>query len=119
MSAIKKSYDTNDFYRIGRQNLVHLGICHGPKKLGGLAAEEGSGMLDLGIILTTGDAAKELQVSSDFVRKLAREGRLPALMTRSGQRLFCLDDIEALVRQRAAKQDKRQRRQAGVGAVGR
>ena len=62
-------------------------------------------MRNLGEILTTGDAAKELRVSTDFVRQLARAGRLPALMTRSGQWLFRLQDVEDLMRQRAAKQE--------------
>jgi excisionase family DNA binding protein len=75
---------------------------------------EGPGMLDGGEILTTGDVAKVLQVSADLVRQLAREGRLPALKTRSGQRLFWLSDVEALVDQRAAKREERQRLEAGV-----
>jgi excisionase family DNA binding protein len=45
-------------------------------------------------ILTTSDAAKELKRSPDRVRDYARDGRLPAFRTRSGQRLFRADDVE-------------------------
>jgi excisionase family DNA binding protein len=62
-------------------------------------------MRDLGEILTTADVAKELQVSTDLVRQLARAGRLPALTTRSGQRIYFLADVEALVKVRSAKQE--------------
>jgi excisionase family DNA binding protein len=60
---------------------------------------------DLGELLTTADVAKELQVSTDLVRQLARAGRLPALTTRSGQRIYRLADVEALVKVRSAKQE--------------
>jgi excisionase family DNA binding protein len=58
-----------------------------------------------GELLTTSDAARVLQVSADLVRQLARAGRLPALITRSGQRLFWEKDVENLVRVRAAKHE--------------
>jgi excisionase family DNA binding protein len=47
-------------------------------------------------ILTTSDAARELKRSPDRVRDYARNGKLPALRTRSGQRLFKADDVERL-----------------------
>jgi excisionase family DNA binding protein len=53
--------------------------------------------------LTTGDAARVLGVSADFIRQLTRDGRLPAQRTRSGQRLFTAADVEQLAKERAAK----------------
>jgi excisionase family DNA binding protein len=53
--------------------------------------------------LTTGDVARILDVSPDFVRQLTRDGRLPAQKTRSGQRLFMAADVEQLAQERAAK----------------
>jgi excisionase family DNA binding protein len=60
-------------------------------------------MVDLGELLATNDVAKELQVSTDLVRQLERQGRLPALKTRSGQRLFFVEDVERLAQARDAK----------------
>jgi hypothetical protein len=39
------------------------------------------------------------------VRELERQGRLPALKTRSGQRLFMAADVEVFAQQWADKQD--------------
>ena len=47
-------------------------------------------------LLTTADAARLLTRSVDRVRGYEREGRLPALRTLSGVRLFQLHDVEKL-----------------------
>ena len=44
-------------------------------------------------ILTTDDSARRLNLSADRVRQLEREGKLPALKTRNGQRLFKASDV--------------------------
>jgi excisionase family DNA binding protein len=59
-------------------------------------------------LLMTGDVARRLGVSSDAVRRWAKQGRLPAIRTmagaRSGFRLFRLRDVEsfAVARERRA-----------------
>lgn len=50
-------------------------------------------------LLTTADAARMLNRSVDRVRDYEREGKLPAQKTRSGQRLFRIDDVERLADQ--------------------
>jgi excisionase family DNA binding protein len=52
-------------------------------------------------LLSTRDAGKLLNISSDGVRYLERRGKLPAQFLRSGQRLFRLADVEKLARARA------------------
>lgn len=47
-------------------------------------------------LLSTGDAATLLQRSVDAVRMYERCGRLPALRTQGGLRLFRLSDVEKL-----------------------
>jgi excisionase family DNA binding protein len=56
-------------------------------------------------LLTTRDVSKLLDISTEWVRALERQGRLPALKTRSGQRLFMAADVEAFAQQRADKQE--------------
>lgn len=51
--------------------------------------------------LGTGDAARLLDLSADRVRSLEREGRLPAVRTPAGVRLFRRVDVEALAARRA------------------
>jgi excisionase family DNA binding protein len=51
-------------------------------------------------ILTTGAAAKILDVSSERVRQLHRAGELPAIRTSSGMRLFTASAVEAFRRSR-------------------
>jgi DNA-binding transcriptional MerR regulator len=46
--------------------------------------------------LTTGDAAKELNVSAERVRQLEREGVQRAVKTKSGMRIFSASEVEAL-----------------------
>ncbi len=53
-------------------------------------------------ILTTGDAAKRLDVSGEYLRRLVREGRLSATKTTSGQHLFEEGEIERLRLEREA-----------------
>lgn len=59
-------------------------------------------------ILTTGDAAKRLKVSSEFVRRLAVTGVLDCQRTLNGLRLFRADDVERLAAER--EQQKREGR---------
>ena len=49
-------------------------------------------------LLTTSDAARELNRSVDRVRDYEREGKLPAQKTRSGQRLFNASDVNRLAK---------------------
>lgn len=58
-------------------------------------------------ILTTGDAAKRLNVSSEFVRKLALAGVLDCQRTLNGQRLFRSEDVEQLAVERERQKNKR------------
>jgi excisionase family DNA binding protein len=50
--------------------------------------------------MLTGDVARVLGVSAETVRFLHRIGRLPALKTERGVRLFALSDVDALKRKR-------------------
>jgi excisionase family DNA binding protein len=50
-------------------------------------------------LLTTSDVARLLNRSVDRVRDYEREGKLPALKTRSGQRLFRAGDVNRLAKQ--------------------
>lgn len=60
-------------------------------------------------LMTTGEAARVLGLSSDMVRWLEREGRLPAERTTNGVRLFRRGDVEQLERSRAAVTAERAR----------
>jgi excisionase family DNA binding protein len=53
--------------------------------------------------LTTGDVARKLRVSESHVRDLERSGRLPALRTSTGIRLFQASDVEKLAAERLAR----------------
>lgn len=50
-------------------------------------------------LLTTGGAAKRLALSTDRIRQLQREGKLPAQKTQNGQRLFRACDIDRYARE--------------------
>jgi excisionase family DNA binding protein len=76
-----------------------------PKQSFQARAEEGINMVDREELLTTSDAAKVLRVSTDWIRELERKGRLPALKTRSGQRLFKAVDVEDFAQARAITQE--------------
>jgi excisionase family DNA binding protein len=54
-------------------------------------------------LLTVGDAAAMLGLSPDMVRVLHRQGRLRALRTPRGVRLFQRSDVENLVRERQSQ----------------
>lgn len=51
-------------------------------------------------LLTCGDAARELNLTSDGIRALERRGSLKAKRTRSGMRLFLAEDVSRLKRER-------------------
>jgi excisionase family DNA binding protein len=51
-------------------------------------------------LLSTGNVARRLGVSSEFIRKLAREGKLAAMRTAGGQRIFRGEDVERLAVER-------------------
>jgi excisionase family DNA binding protein len=53
--------------------------------------------------LTTGDAARVLRVDPATVRMYERAGRLPALRTPGGLRLFARSDVERLAHEREAR----------------
>lgn len=54
-------------------------------------------------LLTPADAARILDVVPATVRRLALKGRLPALRTASGMRLFHREDVERLRDARASQ----------------
>ena len=56
------------------------------------------------IFLMTSDASKILEVSADTVRLYERTGKLAAIKTQSGVRLFKKQDVDRLARDRARKQ---------------
>lgn len=49
--------------------------------------------------LTTGDVAKRLNRSTDRIRQLERQGKLPAHKTQSGQRLFKASDVDRFAKE--------------------
>jgi excisionase family DNA binding protein len=52
-------------------------------------------------LMTPSDAARILGLSADSVRVLSDSGRLPALRTVSGRRLFRRSDVDRLAAERA------------------
>lgn len=54
-------------------------------------------------LLTPADAARLLGVVPATVRQMALSGRLPALRTESGMRLFRREDVERLAAEREAQ----------------
>lgn len=58
-------------------------------------------------LLTTKSAALRLGVVGETVRLWERTGRLPAIRTESGQRLFRLGDVERLAAQRQRETARR------------
>ncbi len=54
-------------------------------------------------LLTSAEVAAELHVTPDRIRQLAREGSLPFLCTRTGQRIFSGDDVAKFKAKRAAQ----------------
>jgi DNA-binding transcriptional MerR regulator len=55
----------------------------------------------IGIVLTTGDVARRLDVSPERVRQLERAGVLTAIKTAGGFRIYSAVDVEKVRRQRA------------------
>jgi DNA-binding transcriptional MerR regulator len=53
--------------------------------------------------LMTSDAARRLEVSSQRIIQLEREGKLPAIRAANGTRLFRAADIERLRQEREEK----------------
>ena len=56
-------------------------------------------------LMTPSDAARILGLSADSVRVLSDNGRLPAMRTVSGRRLFRRGDVDRLAAQRAQRAD--------------
>ena len=54
-------------------------------------------------LLTVGDVAHELRVSTAAVRLWERDGKLPATRTAGGVRLFTREDVEAYRQRRQEK----------------
>lgn len=52
------------------------------------------------IILTTGEAARRVQLSGEYLRQLAKEGKLASVRTERGQFLFEVSEIERFIRER-------------------
>lgn len=57
--------------------------------------------------LLTSEAARVLGVSPETIRLWERKGLLPAVKTDHGVRLFALDDVSALKRERDLRQEER------------
>jgi excisionase family DNA binding protein len=66
--------------------------------------------LPVDLILSTGDAARRLNVSSEFIRKLERSGKLAAMRTAGGQRIFKAEDIEFLASKREKQRSEKPNR---------
>ena len=54
-------------------------------------------------LLLTSQAAKKLGISPQGVRLLEREGKLPAVKTAGGVRIFTSNDVDQLAKQRTEK----------------
>lgn len=57
-------------------------------------------------LLSTGDVARRLGVSSEFIRKLARAGKLATRRTAGGLRIFRGEDVERLAAERERQKSK-------------
>jgi excisionase family DNA binding protein len=55
------------------------------------------------MLMTTHDAAKRLDVSPQYLRKLEEQGKISAMRTVGGYRIFRAEDVEKLAELRAAK----------------
>ena len=60
-------------------------------------------------LLNTSDAARFLGVSADWVRDLSNKGRIPAMRTSAGHRLFKRSDLEKLAAERRKSPPQRGR----------
>ena len=59
------------------------------------------------LILTTGDVARRLNLSSEYIRRLTREGKLKAKRTASGQHLYEASEIERLKAERELQRQEK------------
>lgn len=57
-------------------------------------------------LLSAADAARMLGVVPATVRQMERDGRLPALRTVGGMRLFQREDVDRLVAERARRSEQ-------------
>src|SRR4051812_47595900 len=64
-------------------------------------AAQSSHLPDPNDLMTPSDAARVLGLSADSVRVLSDSGRLPAMRTVSGRRLFRRSDVDRLAAERA------------------
>jgi excisionase family DNA binding protein len=64
-------------------------------------ALQSSHLPDPNDLMTPSDAARVLGLSADSVRVLSDSGRLPAMRTVSGRRLFRRSDVDRLAAERA------------------
>jgi len=60
--------------------------------------------------LLTGDVARILDCSSEYVRQLETAGRLHARKTETGVRIFDSEDVDRLMRERAMRSETRSHR---------
>lgn len=60
-------------------------------------------------LLTTSDVARLLRISEASVRNMERDGRLPALKTAGGQRIFKTGDVQRAAEKRAQSPERRGR----------
>lgn len=63
-------------------------------------------------LLSTGDVARRLGVSAEFVRALERRGKITSVRTVGGRRIFAAGDVERLAVERE------QQRQAKAARAG-
>jgi excisionase family DNA binding protein len=54
-------------------------------------------------LLTTSDAARQLGIAANTLRVWERTGRLPAIRTASGVRLFARADVDRIAAERATR----------------
>lgn len=57
----------------------------------------------MGQVYTTSEAARRVGVSEGTIRKLEREGKLPATKSERGTRFFSREDLDRLAEQRGKK----------------
>jgi excisionase family DNA binding protein len=65
------------------------------------------------ILMTSSEVARELCVSSTYIRKLANAGRLPASKTPLG-RLYLSSDVQLLAAERSARQQRRDQNESEI-----
>lgn len=67
-------------------------------------------------LMTTAEVARILEVGEVQVRRLHKEGKIPALRTHSGIRLFTKSDVLKLREERLANPPKRKTKQNPTGS---